>query len=125
MRFFSLHTDNFTAQRQHSFVYKMIYHKPLTMGKGAILVLLDLSDAFDTINHQKLLNLLNQSFGIRGIALKWVESYLKDRTQTIQIGSCKSTPLTLKYGYLRVLYLALFYLLCTQPLLGTLFENMG
>ena len=28
-------------------------------------------------------------------------------------------------GYLRVLYLALSYLLCTQPLLGILFENMG
>ena len=37
---------------------------------GAILVLLDLSAAFDTIDHQKLLNLLNQSFGIRGVALK-------------------------------------------------------
>ena len=65
---------------------------------GAILVLLDLSAAFDTVDHQKLLNLLNQSFGIRGVALKWFESYLKDRTQTVQIGSCTSTPVTLKYG---------------------------
>ena len=65
---------------------------------GAILVLLNLSAAFDTIDHQKLLNLLNQSFGIRGVALRWFESYLKDRTQTVQIGSCTSTPVTLKYG---------------------------
>ena len=65
---------------------------------GAILVLLDLSAAFDTIDHQKLLNLLNQSFGIRSVALKWLESQLKDRTQTVQIGSCTSTPVTLKYG---------------------------
>ena len=65
---------------------------------GTILVLLDLSAAFDTIDHQKLLNLLNQSFGIRGVALKWFELYLKDRTQTVQIGSCTSTPVTLKYG---------------------------
>ena len=34
----------------------------------AILALLDLSVAFD---HQKLLNVLNQSLGIRGVALKW------------------------------------------------------
>ena len=65
---------------------------------GAILVLLDLSAAFDTIDYQKLLNLLNQYFGIRGVAFKWFESYLKDRTQTVQIGSCTSTPVTLKYG---------------------------
>ena len=65
---------------------------------GAIIVLLDLSAAFDTIDHQKLLNLLNQSFGLRGVALKWFESYLKDRTQTVQIGSCTSTPITLRYG---------------------------
>ena len=64
----------------------------------AILVLLSLSAGFDTIDHQKLLNLWNQSFGIGGVALKWFESYLKDRTQNVQIGSCTSTPVTLKYG---------------------------
>ena len=89
---------------------------------GAILVLLDLSAAFDTIDHQKLSNLLNQSFGIKGVALKWFESYLKDLTQTVQIGSCTSPPVTSKYG---VLYMALSYLLCTQPLLGISFEIMG
>ena len=72
----------FHPLRQHSFVYKMIY----------------LSAAFDTIDHQILLNLLNQPFGIRGVALKWFESHLKDLTQTVQIGSCTSTPVTLKYG---------------------------
>ena len=65
---------------------------------GAIFVLLDLSAAFDTIDHQRLLNLLNQSFGIRGVAIKWFESYLKDPIQTVQIGSCTSKPVTLKYG---------------------------
>ena len=65
---------------------------------GAILVLLDLSAAFDTIDHQKLLDLLDCSFGIRGDALKWFKSYLQDRTQTVQIGSSTSEPVTLKYG---------------------------
>ena len=44
---------------------------------GAILVLLDLNAVFDTIDHQKLLNLLNQSFGIRGVALKWLSHILR------------------------------------------------
>ena len=47
---------------------------------GAILVLLDLSADFDTIDHQKLLELLDYSFGIRGDALKWFKSYIQDRT---------------------------------------------
>ena len=66
--------------------------------RGAILVLLDLSAAFDTIDHQKLLDLLDYSFGIRGDALRWFKSYLQDRTQTVQIGSSTSEPVTLKYG---------------------------
>ena len=63
---------------------------------GAILVLLDLSAAFDTIDHQKLLNLLDYSFGIRGDSLRWFK-YLQDRTQTVQMGSSISEPVTLKY----------------------------
>ena len=77
---------------------------------GAILVLLDLSAAFDTIDHKKLLNILDVSFGIRGDALKWFESYLTDRTQTVQIGKEFSKSQTLKFGYHRDLYLAPFYL---------------
>ena len=65
---------------------------------GAISVLLDLSASFDTIDHQKRLNLLDYSFGIRGDSLRWFKSYLQDRTQTVQIGSSTSEPVTLKYG---------------------------
>ena len=65
---------------------------------GAILVLLDLSAAFDTIDHKKLLNILDVSFGIRGDALKWFESYLTERTQTVQIGKEFSNSQTLKFG---------------------------
>lgn len=39
-------------------------------GKGAILILLDLTAAFDTIDHDILLNRLSQWVGIRGNALK-------------------------------------------------------
>ena len=65
---------------------------------GAILVLLDLSAAFDTIDHKTLLNTLDVSFGIRGEALKWFESYLSDRTQTVQIGKQFSESQSLKFG---------------------------
>ena len=64
----------------------------------AILVLLDLSAAFDTINHQLLLGKLKKHYGITGKALEWLESYLEDRKASVRIGHATSTPLTISIG---------------------------
>ena len=57
----------------------------LDNGNTSILVVLDLSAAFDTIDHQIMLNRLSQTYGITGKALKWMESYLSDRYQTVVV----------------------------------------
>ena len=57
------------------------------------LVLLDLSAAFDTVDHDVLINRLRTSFGINGSALQWFKSYLFNRTQLISYDQKKSEPL--------------------------------
>ena len=60
--------------------------------------ILDLSAAFDTIDHHCLLHILESSFGIQGNVLAWFQSYLTGRTQTVHINKCTSEPHELKYG---------------------------
>ncbi len=62
------------------------------------LTLLDLSAAFDTIDHKILLKILQNDLGIQDIALQWFESYLVNRSQCVSIDNAQSEPLDLPYG---------------------------
>ena len=56
-----------------------------------ILVLLDLSAAFDTVDHQLLLTRLKYRYGVRGTALAWMRSYLSNRLQYARVANdCSS-----------------------------------
>ena len=55
-------------------------------GKPTTLISLDFSAAFDMIEHGILLSRLQTSFGITGIALKFIKSYLQGRTQSVRSG---------------------------------------
>ena len=69
----------------------------LNKGQCVLLVLLDLSAAFDTIDHGKLLHRL-KTCGTTGLALSWFESYLSDHVQTVKIDGVESTEQTLHCG---------------------------
>ena len=59
-------------------------------GNGAMRVLLDLSAAFDTIDHDNLFCILEKYVGICGNALKLIKSYFSNRTQRVQIDNVLS-----------------------------------
>ena len=73
-------------------------HLSLARGEATAVVLLDQSAAFDTIDHDKLLDCLRKWFGVGGRCLDWFKSYLSDRTQCIKIGSVLSEARKLKFG---------------------------
>ena len=63
-----------------------------------MLVLLDLSAAFDTIDHGTLLHRLEHYVGFGGTALGWLESYLTDRTQFVLHEGSESKHCKLRFG---------------------------
>ncbi len=67
-------------------------------GNSAVLVLLDLTSAFDMVSHSILLSRLEECVGIKGIALKWFQSYLTDRSFSVHLGEFSSSAAPLSCG---------------------------
>ena len=72
--------------------------KNMAKGEITMLVLLDLSAAFDTIDHNILLNRLEKRCKVEGTALSWFKSYLSDRSQSVIIKDKLSDSIRLCQG---------------------------
>ena len=83
-----LHENQSSYRRNHS--TETVIHDVLSdayaaadAGKVTLLGMLDQSSAFDVVDHGILLKRLQHGFGVAGMALKWIRSYLSGRTQYV------------------------------------------
>ena len=83
----------------------------------SLLNLLDLSAAFDTIDHDILLHRLENVFGIQNSVLSFFRFYFTERKQMVSISGYSSNPFTLLHGVPQGLVLGpILFLLYTQAL---------
>ena len=66
--------------------------------KATVVMLLDLSAAFDTVDHNKLLHILKSEIGIVGTALDWFRSFLCGRCQRVHVGGFESAEIIIRFG---------------------------
>ena len=92
--------------------------------KGTILVMIDLSSAFDTLDHSILLSRLELRYGITSVVLEWFRSYLYGRVQRINIDDNFSPPHPLTTSVPQGSVLGpLLFSLYVQPLGGIIREH--
>ena len=98
-----LTSKNYAYVKKHStelLLLKVVndLYRSFDQNMPSVVILLDLSAAFDTVDHNKLLDILENDIGITGTALRWFASFLKGRTQRVKIGSTYSDAVELLYG---------------------------
>ncbi|KAI2660342.1 RNA-directed DNA polymerase from mobile element jockey [Labeo rohita] len=65
---------------------------------SVVLVLLDLTAAFDTVDHAALISQLQHIVGLQGMVLRWFSSYLTNRTFSVMLNDFSSSPAPLSSG---------------------------
>ena len=97
-----LSNNQYGFRKNHSTAYALIQlydtlSDAIDLGKVTLGLFIDLSKAFDTVNHDILLAKL-EFYGVRGVALQWFKSYLSCRTQFVQYNGYNSSSKYIKFG---------------------------
>ena len=79
---------------------KIVNYIKIAMEKQNVtaLIAIDLSVAFDSMNHQILLKILDKFYEIKGEALQWFKNYLENRTIRVQFNNSFSDSLDLPFS---------------------------
>uniref|UniRef100_A0A9J7Z3G9 Reverse transcriptase domain-containing protein n=1 Tax=Cyprinus carpio carpio TaxID=630221 RepID=A0A9J7Z3G9_CYPCA len=93
------------------------------MAKKIILILPDLSAAFDMVDHEILINWLEHWVGLKGNVLKWFKSNLIDRFFSVSFRGCNSKRFHLPWGVLQGSILAPILFSIYMLLLGAIFQK--
>ncbi len=72
------------------------------MGEYAVLVILDLTAAFDKVDHAVLISWLEHCVGITGSAMEWFKSYFSIEAFQLSLESIPQVMLYYRVGFLRV-----------------------
>lgn len=98
---FPVHQSAYRTQHSTETALVHLYNDMVsTVDRGEVgaLVLLDMSAAFDTIDHGIMLDVLQRRFAVRDAALEWFASYFVDRTQVVVTGTDSSSASELRIG---------------------------
>ena len=98
---FNIHQSAYTRHHSTETVLLSVHDfiiRAMSTQKLTCLCLLDLSAAFDTIDHSILIERLQSWFGIQDKALSWFKSYLHNRKFSVNVGNSLSPPVDLSYG---------------------------
>ena len=116
----ALHSCETALIRVHNDVLRAI-----DRGQCVMLILLDLSAAFDTVDHERLLQVLSDRIGLSGTALKWLKSYLSERIQAVRIDGIESEIWKILFGVPQGSVLGpILFIIYTSPL-GDILRRHG
>ena len=106
------HSTETALVKVHSDISKLVDDRQVVI----LVIMLDLSAAFDTLDHTIMLDRLWRMYGIDEQALKWISSYLDSRTQSVHVNGSKSQPKTMTFAMPQGSVLgAVFYVYYSKP----------